>query len=50
LMTTPPLILDTNVFSRKDFLNWLDSYHGEKKLPARAYADICVKRFNREED
>lgn len=46
-MTTPPLILDTNVFSRKDFLNWLDSYHGEKNLPVVAYAEICVDYVNR---
>ncbi len=47
---TDPLILDTNVFSRKDFLNWLDSYHGKKKLPAVAYAEICVNRINQEEN
>lgn len=46
-MTTPPLILDTNVFARKDFLSWLDSYHGEKKLPVVAYAEICVDYVNR---
>lgn len=45
-----PLILDTNVFSRKDFLRWLDTYHGEKKLPVVAYAEICVDRINNGED
>lgn len=45
---TDPLILDTNVFSRKDFLNWLDTYHDKKKLPAIAYAEICVDRINQD--
>ncbi len=45
---TAPLILDTNVFSRRDFLNWLDTYHDKKKLPAVAYAEICVDRINQD--
>ncbi len=49
-MSSPPLILDTNVFTRKDFLNWLDSYHGEKKLPVVAYAEICVDNINKNGD
>lgn len=45
-----PLILDTNIFSRKDFLTWLDNYHGRKKLPAVAYTEICVDYINRGEN
>ncbi len=45
-MSGPPLVLDTNVFSRKDFLSWLDSYHGKKRLPVVAFAEICVKRLD----
>ncbi len=40
LMPSPPLILDTNVFTRKYFFNWLDSYHGEKTTRSGVRRDM----------
>jgi len=37
-----PLILDTCVFSDKQFLYNLRTYHGRKILPAVAYSELCV--------
>ena len=37
-----PIVLDTNTFDRKDFLNWLKFYREEKNLPAVAYAELYV--------
>ena len=42
-----PLILDTNIFNRRDFLIWLETYYGRKILPIVAYAEICVKFINK---
>lgn len=41
-MSDDPLILDTDVFSNRDFLEELKTYHGEKIIPSVAYAELSV--------
>jgi predicted nucleic acid-binding protein len=38
----PPLVLDANAFSARGFREWLRGYHGDKILPAVAYAELGI--------
>jgi len=46
LSCSTPLILDTNVFSDGGFLNALESFHGEKKIPVIVYVEISIHFIN----
>lgn len=42
-----PLVIDTCAFLDKDFVFWLQKYHGWKILPAVAYTEVLYGLMNR---